>query len=164
MQLGRARRSPSAAVAVVALLCMLASCSPSSTPTTTSPPETSAAPATSAATTAAPTEACADVAALKSSLEALTKVRPLQDGVGTLTTAIDNVKTDLDKAQASASDALQPSVQQVKTAFDGVQTAVSGLTTDNLKEKAPAIGAALTQLATATRALSSALRESCPGT
>lgn len=164
MQLGHARRFPSGAVAVVALLCMLASCSPSSTPTTTSPPETSAAPATSAATTAAPTEACADVAALKSSLEALTKVRPLQDGVGTLTTAIDNVKTDLDKAQASASDALQPSVQQVKTAFDGVQTAVSGLTTDNLKEKAPAIGAALTQLATATRALSSALRESCPGT
>ena len=164
MRLGHARRSPSAAVAVVALLCMLASCSPSSTPSTTSPPETSAAPATSAATTAAPTEACADVAALKSSLEALTKVRPLQDGVGTLTTAIDNVKTDLDKAQASASDALQPSVQQVKTAFDGVQTAVSGLTTDNLKEKAPAIGAALTQLATATRALSSALRESCPGT
>jgi len=88
----------------------------------------------------------------------------LQDGVGTLTTSIDTVKTDLDKAQASASDALQPSVQQVKTAFDGVQTAVSGLTTDNLKEKAPAIGAALTQLATATRALSSALRESCPGT
>jgi hypothetical protein len=164
MPLGHARRSPSGAVVVVALLCVLASCSQSSTPSTASSPETSMAPATSAATTAAPTEACADVAALKSSLEALTKVRPVQDGAGTLTTAINNVKTDLDKAQASAPDALQPSVQQVKTAFDGVQAAASGLTTDNLKEKAPALGVALAQLAAATKALSSALKESCPGT
>jgi hypothetical protein len=87
----------------------------------------------------------------------------LQDGVGTLTTAIDNVKTNLDKAEGSASEALQPSVQQVKTAFDGVQTAVSGLTADNLKEKAPAIGVALTELATATKALSTTLKERCPG-
>jgi hypothetical protein len=90
-------------------------------------------------------------------------VRPLQDGVTALTTAIADVKTNLDKAEASASEALQPSVQEVKTAFDGVQTAASGLTADNLREKAPAIGAALTQLATATKALSTALRESCPG-
>jgi glucose/arabinose dehydrogenase len=163
MRFGRAPRSASGAIAATVLLCIMASCSPSSTPSTTSPAET-AAPATSAQTTPTPAEACADVAALRSSLEALTKVRPLQDGVGTLTTAIDNVKTDLDKAESSASEALQPSVQQVKTAFEGLQTAASGLTTDNLKEKAPAIGAALTQLATATRALSSALRESCPGT
>jgi hypothetical protein len=164
MRFGRARRSPSEAVAVAVLLCILASCSPSSTPSSTSPPETSAAPATSAPPSATPAEACADVAALKSSLETLTKVRPLQDGVGTLTTAIDNVKTDLDKAEGSASEALQPSVQQVKTAFEGLQTAASGLTTDNLREKAPSIGAALTQLATATKALSSTMRESCPGT
>ena len=157
-------RSLSGAVGVAVLLCVMASCSPGSTPSTTSPPETTAAQATPAQTTSTPAEACADVAALKSSLEALTKVKPLQDGVGTLTTAIDNVKTNLDKAQSSASEALQPSVQQVKTAFDELQTAAGGLTTDNLKEKAPAIGAALTQLATATKALSSTLEESCPGT
>jgi hypothetical protein len=164
MRFGRAPRSASGAVAAIVLLCILGSCSPSSTPSTSSPSETTAAPATSAQPTATPEEACGEVAALKSSLEALTSVRPLQDGVGTLTTAIDNVKTDLDQAQGSASGALQPSVQQVETAFDGLQTAASGLTTDNLKEKAPAIGAALTQLATQTKALSSTLRESCPGT
>jgi hypothetical protein len=90
-------------------------------------------------------------------------VRPLQDGVVALTTAIANVKNDLDKAKASASPAVQPSVQQVQTAFDELQTAASGLTADNLKQKAPAIGAALAQLATATKALSSTLTESCPG-
>ena len=162
MRFGRARRSASGAVAVVALLCILVSCS-SSTPSPASSPETAAAPTTSAQTTAAADEACADVAALRSSLEALTNVRPLQDGVTALTTAIADVKTNLDKAEASASEALQPSVQQVKAAFDDVQTSVSGLTTDNLREKAPAIGAALTQLATATKALSTALRERCPG-
>jgi hypothetical protein len=90
-------------------------------------------------------------------------VRPLQDGVTALPTAIANVKTNLDKAKASASPALQPSVQQVETAFDQVQAAVSGLTADNLKEKAPAIAAALTQLATATKAFSDTLAQSCPG-
>lgn len=163
MRFGRARRSASGAIAVVALLCILVSCSPSSTPSPASSPETAAAPTTSAQTTAAADEACADVAALRSSLEALTNVRPLQDGVTALTTAIADVKTNLEKAEASASEELQPSVQQVKTAFDDVQTAVSGLTADNLREKAPAIGATLTQLATATKALSTALRESCPG-
>jgi hypothetical protein len=80
-----------------------------------------------------------------------------------LTTAIDNVKTNLDKAQASASEALQPDVQQVKTAFDQLQTAASGLTTSNLKEKAPAIATALAQVAAATKALSATLAEACPG-
>jgi hypothetical protein len=163
MLLGRVRRSVSGAVAAVALLCILASCSPDSPPSSASSPETAAAPTTSAQTSAAADEACADVAALKSSLEALTNVRPLQDGVTALTAAIADVKTNLDKAEASASEALQPSVQQVRTAFDGVQTAVSGLTADNLKEKAPAIGAALTELATATKAFSTTLSERCPG-
>jgi hypothetical protein len=139
------------------------SCGTSSTPSQTSPPETTAAPTTASPTTAAPTTACADVAALKSSLEALVNVRPAQDGVTALTTAIADVKTNLDKAEASASPALQPSVQQVKTAFAELQTAASGISTDNLKEKVPAIAAALKEVGTATEALRSTLAESCPG-
>ena len=117
MRLHRARRSASAAVAAVALLCLLTSCGTSSAPTQTSPPEASAAPTSAAQTSAEPTAACADVAALKSSLQALTNVKPAEDGLTALTSAIADVKTNLDKAQASASPALQPSVQQVKTAF-----------------------------------------------
>jgi hypothetical protein len=147
---------------MVGLLYILASCGTSTAPSQPSPSAIAAAPTTTVAqTTASPSAACADVAALKSSLEALTQVRPLQDGVTALTTAIANVKTNLDKAEASASPALQPSVQQVKTAFDELQAAVSGLTADNLKEKAPMITTALAQVATATRALSSTLAESC---
>jgi len=90
-------------------------------------------------------------------------VQPAEDGLAALTTAIANVKTNLDKAAASASPALQPSVEQVKTAFAELKTATSGVTADNLRQKAPAIAAALKQVATATEALSSTLTQSCPG-
>jgi hypothetical protein len=163
MRLHNGRRSASAALAAVALLCVLASCGTSSAPTQTSTPEASAATTSAAPTSAAPTAACADVAALKSSLEALTKVKPAEDGLPALTTAIANVKTNLDKAQTSASPALQPSVQQVKTAFDELQTAASGVNADNLKQKAPAIAMAMKQVATSTQALVSTLTQSCPG-
>jgi hypothetical protein len=165
MRLVRARRSASGAVAAVALLCLLGSCGTSSTPSQTSPPAT-AAPATTAAaptTAASTTAACEDVAALKSSLEALTNVKPAQDGVAALKTAIANVKTNLDKAEASASPVLQPDVEQVKTAFAALQTAASGLTADNFRQKAPSIASAMKEVATTTKALSSTLTQSCPG-
>ena len=52
-----------------------------------------------------------------------------------MTTAIANVKTSLDAAETSASPVLQPSVQQVKTAFGELQAAASGVTADNLRQK-----------------------------
>ena len=166
MRFRSARRFAPSAVAAVALLCALTSCGGSSAPSEAGSPAATAASSTAAASSPSPsgaaTEACG-VAALKSSLEALTNVKPLQDGVTALNTAIDNVKTNLDKAQASASEVLQPDVQQVKTAFAQLQTAASGLTTSNLKEKAPAIATSLAQVAAATKALSATLAEACPG-
>ena len=106
---------------------------------------------------------CADVAELKASLEALTKVKPAEDGVAALKTAIDNVKSNLEPAVASASEMLKPKVEQVKTAFAELQTAADGLTADNFRQKAPSIRAAMTQLRTATADLTSALTQSCPG-
>jgi phage-related protein len=163
MRLVRVRRSASAMVAAVALLGVLTSCGTSSSESQPSPPATTAAATTAAPTTDATAAACEDIEALKSSLEALTKVRPAEDGLTALTTAIADVKTSLDKAEASASPALQPSVQEVKTSFAELQTAASGTTADNLRQKAPAIAAALKQVAAATRALSTKLSESCPG-
>ena len=162
---GRGRRSVSVLATAVALVCVLASCG---TPAPTSPPAaptTAAAPTTSAAapsSAAAPAE-CADVAELKASLEALAKVKPAEDGVAALKTAIDNVKSNLEPAVASASAMLKPKVEQVRTAFAALQAAADGLTADNFRQKAPAIRAAMTQLRTATADLTSALTESCPG-
>jgi hypothetical protein len=163
MRLHHAGRSGFAAVLAVCLLFILTSCGTSPEPSQTSPAATTAAPTTAAPTTTTPTTACADVAALKSSLEARTQVKLAEDGVRALTTAIADVKTNLDKAQASASPVLQPKVQEVKTAFAELQTAASGTTADNLRQKAPAIAAAMKQVATATEALRTTLSESCPG-
>ena len=96
MRLRSARRFASSAVAAVALLCALTSCGGSSAPSEASSPAATAASTTAASSSPSPsgaaTAACADVAALKSSLDALTKVKPLQDGAPALTTAIDNVR------------------------------------------------------------------------
>jgi hypothetical protein len=148
-----ARRSLSCIlVAAVALLLALAGCSDDSTSTTSS------------STPASATESagCADVAALQTSLESLKDVNVQQDGAEALNSAIADVKTDVDAAAASASNALQPEVEQVKTAFDGLQTAATGLTADNLVDKAPAIVTALTQVESATTALASTVSQSCP--
>ena len=165
MRLHLPRRPSMAAGAAVAVLCVLAGCGTSSTPTQSSPPAaTAAAPTVAASTTAAaPAAACADMAALKSSLEALTKVKPAEDGVPALRTAIANVKTNLTSAGTSVSEVLQPSVEQVKIAFGNLQAATAGLTNDNRREKAPDIAAAMKQVRTATTALSSTLTETCPG-
>jgi hypothetical protein len=168
MNLRRARRSGSVAVVALAFLGVLTSCGTSSTPSPTSPPGTATAPTTTAPTTAAtPTaetaaEACEDAASLRSSLETLTKVRPTQDGLPALRAAITDVRTSLDAAEASASEVLKPDIEQVRTSFDELQTAASGLTADNIREKAPDIAAALRELATATQALTTTLRETCP--
>ena len=154
----RARRSASILVAAVALACALGSCG---TPTQTGPP---AAPTSAAASpTSAPPAACADVADLKASLVALTEVKPTEDGVAALKTAIANVESNLASTKASTSEMLKPSVEQVKTAFAQLQTAAGGLTADNLRQKAPSILAAMTGVRTATANLSSTLTQSCPG-
>ncbi len=152
--LGRSfRRSWQAACAAIVLLCLLTACGGSGGTS----PESSA--PTSSATTA---PGCTDAAALESSLKALAKVDVKKDGVRALTAAVADVATSLEAAVASASSKLQPHVDQVKTAFTALQTSLSGLTADNLLQKAPSIRAALTQVGAATTALASAATDICP--
>lgn len=156
------RRSASMLAAAVALVCLLGSCS--TTPTSApAAPTTAGAPTTAAAPTGAAPAACADVAELKASLEALAKVKPAEDGVAALKTAIDNVESNLAPAEASASELLKPSVEQVKAAFAELQTAAGGLTADNFRQKAPSIRTEIAGVRTATANLSSTLTQSCPG-
>ncbi|RZU11241.1 hypothetical protein EV645_6401 [Kribbella rubisoli] len=139
------RRAVVGALLAVVLLVVPMACSDSSTPAA-----------------GEPTADCAASSALKSSLDTLTKVEPLQDGLTALNAAVADVKTSLNTAAASASDALRPAVDGVKTAFSELETAASGLTADNLRQKGPAISSALRQVGTAATSLGTALKESCP--
>jgi phage-related protein len=102
------------------------------------------------------------VADLKSSMQALAEVRPLQDGLEATESAVAAAKASLDKAVASIGAELQPAVQEITTAFDAVQTAVEGLTTDNVRDQAPVIATALRGLGTAVASLTTALSQECP--
>ena len=119
---------------------------------------------TATSPTGATAAACADAAALKSSLQALTKVKPLQDGLTAVRAAINNVKTSLNQAEKSASTALQPALAQVRAAFAQLEAATKGVTVDNLPQAGPRISGALSQVASATSALVTTITRSCPGT
>jgi len=135
----------------------LASCGSSDSSEATTTPDSSSASATAAAA-----EGCTDVAALKSSVQTLTDIEPLQDGLNALEAALADTKAALDTAIASVTAELQPPVEQLETAFTAVQTAADGLTTDNLKEKAPGIVTALRGLETALTSLATTLTQECP--
>ncbi|WP_322938389.1 hypothetical protein [Nocardioides bizhenqiangii] len=152
----RSRRFGSALLAVVAGV-FLASCGSSDPSDTTTTADSSSPFAT--ATAAA---GCTDVAALKSAVQTLTDIEPLQDGLNALEAALADTNTALDTAVASVSAELQPAVGQLETAFAAVQTAADGLTTDNLKEKAPGIVTALRGLETALTSLTATLSQECP--
>jgi len=85
-----------------------------------------------------------------------------RNGSAALESALADVKTKLDATVASASGALKPQVDQVKTAFEGLQSATTGLTKDNLAQRAPQIATALAQVATATAAFAATLSKNCP--
>jgi hypothetical protein len=142
-----------AAVSAVAALGLLGGCS-SDTTTTSEPsgPET----------TSAVSAGCADAAVLKSSLDALTEVKPAEDGLDALQTAIADVQTNLESAVDTVSSTLEPQVKEVEQAFTALQESVNGLTADNLAQKAPAITSALKDLGDATSALATTLTQDCP--
>lgn len=152
------RRSVVGVLVAVALLVLPTACSDNSPQGQSSPPATVAPP-----TTGTPTTACAAASALKSSLDDLANVKPLQDGLTALSTATANVKTSLGAAAAAASAALQPAVEGVKSAFSQLETAANGLSADNLRQKAPQINSALKQVGTAATAFATTLKQSCPG-
>ena len=70
--------------------------------------------------------ACTDVMALQASLTALTQVDPVNDGVDALKSAAAEVKTDLEAALSAVSSELKPAVDEVKTAFDGLEIGAQG--------------------------------------
>ena len=151
----RQRFSPIVLAMAAGLL--LASCGSNNSSESTATPDSS-----STAATATAAEVCTDLAALKASVRTLTDIEPLQDGLNALEAAVADTRAALDTAVASVTAELQPAVEQLETSFTAVQTAADGLTTDNLKEKAPGVVTALQGLKTALTSLAATLAQDCP--
>ena len=142
-------------LAVVTMLLLAVACSSDGSGTDSSTPA-----ATSAS---AAVDGCAELAALETSLEALSNVEPLQDGLNALESALADSKTKLTAAASAASETLRPSVEDVQTAIDQLQSALQGVTSSDLAASATAIGTALAGVGSAATNLKSTLSQDCPG-
>jgi hypothetical protein len=105
---------------------------------------------------------CDEVHALQDSLTALTQVDPLSDGTEALKAAATQVGTDLDAAASAVSSELKPSVDQVKAAFDGLESAIASVSSGGgLGEAATTVSTSLTQLGTALTSLTTEVGQIC---
>jgi hypothetical protein len=107
-------------------------------------------------------EGCAELGKLETSLEDLSNVNPLKDGLDALNAAVADSRAQLATAASAVSDALKPSVKKVQAAFQQLQSALQGVTTDNLAQSATEVGTALTAVGSATTDLKQTLDQQCP--
>ena len=114
------------------------------------------------ASSAAAPPGCAEAASLKDSATALTEISPVDDGLDALKSAAADVKTDLDATVSAVSSELQPSVDEVKSAFDDLESTLGGISdAASLGAAATEVGTQLTQLGTALTGLSTAIDQDC---
>ena len=112
--------------------------------------------------TSGATSGCDEVNALKDSLTSLTEVDPVADGTEALESAASDVKTDLDAAVSAVGAELQPAVDEVKTSFGDLETALQGVSSaGGLGAAATEVGSALAELGTALTGLTSEISQTC---
>ena len=105
---------------------------------------------------------CEEVNALEDSLTTLTQIEPVNDGMDALESAAAEVKTDLEAAASAVSSDLEPSVDEVQSSFDELETTLEGISSEGgLGAAATEVGNALTELGRALQDLSAEIGEGC---
>jgi hypothetical protein len=141
---------------LAALVCLAAACGGSGN----DPP--SAAPATTAATTtAAASQACADAAALKASVDELDRLDPPEAGKAGTLAALQKVRDSLTRLKASAGTEWSGQVAELDGAVNALQTTLTGVDGDSLLSTLPAIVKDLERIDTAWTALDQRIEQTC---
>ena len=110
----------------------------------------------------AETSGCDEVNELEDSLTSLTEVDLVGGGTDALQSAVSDVSTDLDAAVSAVGAELEPAVDEVRTAFGDLESALEGISSaDGLGAAATEIGDALAGLGTALTGLTSEISETC---
>lgn len=141
-------------------LALLAGCASGST----SPGGTSSAAPSSSPAAASPSSSvlCADIAALRASLDQLTHVR-VQSGAATeITSDIQSVKAALTKLVNDARGKWQQQTSALSAALDQLKTAAQDLTASPSGSTVSAVAAALGQVRRAAQDLLAAAGTECP--
>jgi hypothetical protein len=167
----RASRPLSRIILLSALVLLAAACSssggsagsPASAGSPTSAGSSSpSAVAPSAAGSASSSTLCADVAALRASVQKLTTIRPRAGAASQLKTAGQDIQSNLSSLTSAAGDQWGGPIANLKTALTSLQSAVSTLATQRNASSVSSVVSAIKGVSTATQQLLTAANPSCP--
>jgi hypothetical protein len=117
---------------------------------------------TSSNTLSPTSDVCTSKDSLQSSVTALENPSLLTEGKSAITSALDDVKSNLDKLSTAAKGEAQPQVDAVKSALTELQDAVgnfgNGSVTDNIQKT----GTAITKVGSTSADLVTTLKQRCP--
>jgi hypothetical protein len=148
------------AVAAVALLgSAFVGCSADSTSSSSS---SSSLPSTSTSTTTTADAVCSDKTTLQASVKTLTDPNTLKGGRSSITSAADQVKTNLDALGKSVQADLQPKVSAVRSAVQEVETSAGNLGNGSTADNLESIGNAIATVGTTAGDLANSLAPRCP--
>jgi hypothetical protein len=105
---------------------------------------------------------CDQKDAVASAVADLADIDVLQEGTNALNTSVENVKTELSDLKAAVSEDARDEVEEMETAVEDAEETLSGINDDStLNQRIDAVQSALTGIATASTALVSALQNEC---
>ena len=129
----------------------------------------SAAPASSSSSAAAPSPSpsasaavCADVTALRESVQELTSIRPGTGAVDQLRTAVQKVQSNLSTLSGAAGDLWSGPIQNLRSALTKLQSAVSTLASQRNASSVSGVVTAIGGVSAAARQLFDAASVRCP--
>jgi len=143
-------------------LALLAGCASGSATSASSPSAAASATSSSAAASPSDSALCADVAALRASLNQLRHVKVQSGAVSELTTDLNNVKAALTTLVNDAHGQWQAQTSALSAALDTLRTAVSSLGASPGVSTVSGVVSALGQVATAGQSLLAAANKDCP--
>jgi hypothetical protein len=151
-------RTPNPArLLLAALVCLAAACGGGS-----GDDAPAVAPATTAAATTAPaSKACADAAALKSSIDELDRIDPPEAGKAGMQAALQKVRTNLAALKTSGGAQWGGQVTELDGAVEAFQTTVAGVDGDSLLGDLPTIVDNLERIDGAWTSLNGQIDQAC---
>ena len=151
-------------MACAALLCLgtLAGCSSSSSATTSTAasPSVSSAPASSAPASSA-SDVCAQRAAVKADLDALTSTQVLKDGTNALRSRYQTLVTNSQQLREAAKVQFAAEATAAQASLDALSTAIADLKASPSVAQAAAIAPLLAEVKASMQSLLDAIQSAC---
>ena len=147
---------------LLAMVCLVAAaCGGSGDNTSGTAPATTTTTTAASGTTAAASQACADAAALKTSVAELDQLDPPAAGKAGIQAALDKVSTNLAALKTSAKSQWSSQITELDSAVEALKATIDGINGDSLLSALPTIISDLKGIDTAWTALQQQIDQDC---